>query len=289
MPRRRTRRGDRILIAAMSQIAKYVTIADYPYPLRSEHVNIGIAVFLPNGNNRIHLGTDLRKVRALYPRARLDVVRQWESELPAMISGLSLEEARQRFVVLGNDWRLGDQVGRFSFESDDDYLHRVRMALANLVDPVAPRRELRDPTSRLFFDLKRTFEIKGWLGKDIEAHQIVPRFPVGPEVTAEFALKNGRLHVIESLDLRVSNTSAKRQEAQAKALAFDMARRLDKNAASYAVMAGLSSPIANGTRELLSAYADRVYAWESPADMKDLLTTIGQATGKPEMPLPMPN
>lgn len=272
----------------MSQIAHYVTIADYPYPLRSEHVNIGIAVFLPGGDNRIHLGADLRKVRAIYPRARLDVVRQWEAELPGMIAGLSIDEARQKFVVLGNDWRLGDQVGRFIYENDDDYLHRVRMALVNLVDPVAPRRELREPSSRLFFDLKRTFEIKGWLGRDIEAHQIVPRFPVGPEVTAEFALKNGRLHVIESLDLRVSNTSAKRQEAQAKALAFDMARRLDKGAASYAVMAGLSSPIASGTRELLTAYADRVYAWESPSDMTDLMTSIGKATGKPEIPIPLP-
>ena len=270
----------------MSFIAQYAILSDYPYQHRSEHVHIGIVVFCHDGETRVHLGANLRKMKALYPRADMDVIRSWEKELNSTLHKSSYQDTAAHLAMLGNDWRLGETVGKFLYDDENDYLVRVRSALRNLVDPIEPRRPTRESTSRLFLDLKKTFSFHHWLGKDINAHQIVPRFPVGPEVNAEFALKNGRLHVIESLDLRVSNPYAKRTEAQAKALAFDMARRLDKHAASYAVMAGLSSPIAEGTRELLSAYADRVYAWESPSDMSDLFESVAHAVGRPMLKMP---
>lgn len=271
----------------MKNIAQYAVISDYPYRQRTEHVHIGLLVFRPDGEVRIHLGTDLRKVRAIYPRAKMEAIRAWESELPSRLKGATIENAHAILSLCGSDWRLSETTGRLAYDTEDNYLHRVRMALMNLVDPVAPAKEAREATSRLFTDLKQTFRSKGWLGKNIDAHEIVPRFSLGPEVTAEFALKNGRLHVIETLDLRTSNPSTKRTEAHSKALVFDMARRVDPCVARYAVMAGFSSRIALGVRDLLSSYSDRVYSWESVSDMSSLLHTLEEATGRPAL-LPPP-
>lgn len=265
--------------------ANYGVLSHYPHPNRTEHVNIGLVVFRHDGEVRVHIGDDLRKLRAIDPKAHLDIVRGWEQGLPKMVEGME-PGAAHRFLQHFGTWRMSESLGAFLYDSEDQYLERVQNALLSLVAP--SRREVapRDPTSRLHLDLKQRFQVKGWLGRDIDAHQIVARYPIGPEVSAEFALKNGRLHIIETLDLRTANVSQKRTEAQAKALAFHMATRVDKQVARYAVMAGTTSSLAIGARELFTEYADRVYSWESPQDMSDFFRTIGQATGRPEIPLP---
>lgn len=266
-------------------LARYGVVSHYPHPNRTEHVCIGIVVFRHDGEVRAHFGDDLRKLRAIDPRANLEKVRSWERELPELVRGMPIEAAH-RFLQHFGTWRLSETLGAFRYDSEAQYQARVQNALLSLVAPADRPTTQREPKSRLHVDLKQTFQVKGWLGRDIEAHQIVSRYPIGPEVSAEFALKNGRLHVIETLDLRTANTSQKRTEAQAKALAFHMATRLDEHAARYAVMAGMTSPLANGARDLLAEYADRVYSWESPSDMSSLFSTLSQAIGRPEIPLP---
>lgn len=270
-------------------IAHYALLSDYPYRNRTEHVHIGLVVFRHDGEVRVHLADDLRKVRAINPRAKIDVIRDWEKTLPPLITGKSIDEARLKMESMGNDWRISEAVGKFAYENEEDYLHRVTMALTNLVSPAPRKADQREPTSRLHTDLRKSFIRYGWLGKDIKNHEIVTRYSLGPEVTAEFALMNGRLHVIETLDLRTDSQPQKRTEARSKALAFDMAKRQAGNAACYAVMAGMTSSLAAGARELLQTYADHVYAWESPSDMNEFFDTLGRATGRPMMALPKPN
>lgn len=266
-------------------LARYGVLSHYPHPNRTEHVCIGIVVFRHDGEVRAHFGDDLRKLRAIDPCANLEKVRAWERELPDVVKGMPLETAH-RFLQHFGTWRLSETLGVFRYDAEAQYQVRVQNALLSLVAPAVRPITQREPKSRLHVDLKQTFRGKGWLGSDIDAHLIVPRYPIGPEVSAEFALKNGRLHVIETLDLRTANTSQKRIEAQAKALAFHMATRVDEHAARYAVMAGMTSPIANGARDLLAEYADRVYSWESPGDMGSFFSTLSQAIGRPEIPLP---
>lgn len=266
-------------------IARYGVLSHYPHPNRTEHVSIGIVVFRHDGQVRAHMGDDLRKLRALDPRANLQTVRGWEQELPRLAQNMPPEAAHRLLQQFGT-WKLSETLGAFRYENEAQYQTRVQNALRSLVAPHDRPSLEREPKSRLHVDLKQTFRVKGWLGRDIDAHRIVSRYPIGPEVSAEFALKNGRLHVIETLDLRTTSTSQKRTEAQAKALAFHMATRMDERAARYAVMAGMSSPIAQGARDLLASYADRVYSWESPDDMGTLFTQLSKAVGIPEIPLP---
>lgn len=266
-------------------IAHYGVLAHYPQPNRSEHVNIGIVVFLADGSVRVHFGQDLKKLRAMDPQANLDAVRSWEHGLPRMLAGQSLEQATALLHHFGQ-WKLSPTLGKFSYTNEDIYLERVANALHSLVS--APKSEQREraEVSRLHIDLKTAFGAKGWLGRNIDNHEIVERHPIGPMTTAEFALQNGRLHVIESLDLRTSNPSAKRHDARSKALTLDMARKASSNTARYAVLAGIDSPMLKEAQALMKDYSEHVFTWENPAEINQLMAMLGQATGKPGIPMP---
>ena len=268
-------------------IAQYGLLSHYPRPNRTEHVHIGIVVFLADGQVRVHFGQDLRKLRAIDPQAHLDTVRSWEHSLPEMLRGQTTEQAIA-FLQHFGQWRLSGSLGRFAYADEGEYLQRVASALHSLVAAPKSERRERSETSRLHLDLKLAFGAKGWLGKNISNHEIVERYPIGPMTTAEFALQNGRLHVIESLDLRTSNPSSKRHDARSKALTLDMARKMADNAARYAVLAGIDSPLMDEAKALMRDYSEHVVTWESVAEMDDLMRLLGQATGKPGMPMPMP-
>lgn len=266
--------------------ARYGVLSHFPAFNRTEHVHIGIVVFRPDGQVRTHLAEDLRKLRAIDPQVKLAVVREWEKDLPSFIGRRSPEESVDIVAQLGT-WRLSRSFGAFTYFTEEEYLHRVANALRNLVSPPPRSSRERHELSRLHLDLKTAFGTKGWLGKDISNHEIVERFPIGPMTTAEFAVKNGRLHVLESLDLRTSNLSAKRNDARAKALTLDMARKATNNTARYSVLAGIESRILPDAKALMSDYCDRVFQWENASDMTELMTILGKATGKPMLAPPL--
>lgn len=268
------------------KIAQYGVISHYPQPNRTEHVNIGIAVFLADGLVRVHFGQDLKKLRAIDPQTNLDSVRSWEHGLPALLQGKSTAQAVE-FLRHFGQWSLSGELGRFAYADEDEYLVRVANALHSLVAAPKSERRERGEASRLHLDLKTAFNAKGWLGRDIKNHEIVERYPIGPMTTAEFALQNGRLHVIESLDLRTSNPSAKRNDARSKALTFDMARKAAPNPARYAVLAGIDSPLLTEAKALMHDYSEYVFTWESASDMNEMMSILGKATGKPGMPMPL--
>ncbi|MGE4240564.1 hypothetical protein [Ramlibacter sp.] len=267
-------------------VAQYGVLSHYPRPHLTEHVHIGLVCFLATGEVRVHFADDLRKLRAIDTTVDMDAVRSWETGLPRLVANMSVAEATA-FIRDFGQWGVSGELGRFAYADEDEYAQRVSHAMRNLV--AAPSNSPRDRSevSRLHVDLKIAFSAKGWLGRDIRNHEIVERYPLGPMTTAEFALENGRLHVIETLDLRRSNLSAKRSDARSKALTLDMARRKSGDSARYAVVAGRESPLLPEARDLLSDYCQSVLQWESVADMNALFEQLAEATGKPGLPLPL--
>lgn len=268
-------------------IAQYGVLSHYPQRNRTEHIHIGIVVFLQDGTRRIHFAQDLRKLRCVDPSVNMETVRSWEDGLPSILNGQSMEQSVALLQNFGQ-WKLSDTMGRFSYRNEDEYLVRVANALHNLV--ATPPRSDRDrgEISRLHVDLKTAFRAKGWLGHDIRNHEIVERYVLGPMTTAEFALQNETLHVIESLDLRTSNPSAKRNDTRAKALTLDMARRAATGATRYAVLAGIDSPLLKEAKSLLGDYSEEVFTWESAHDMEKLMHRLGVITKKPGLAMPLP-
>lgn len=268
-------------------IAQYVVVSHRVAPNRTEHVNIGIATRRPDGRWQAHMHHDLRKLRAVDPSTSPAALRDWADRLPTLLQGQSMEAGVATLRGLG--FMVGSgAAGQFLCPDDAAYLRSTETALRSLVaPPPAGKRKERDPVSRLHLDLKASFDARGWMGKDISAHQIVERHPVGPMVTAEFALQNGVLHVLESIDLRTSNPSAKKAEVRSKVLALDMALSVDPNAKRYTVLAGHDSPMASEAASLAKHYSSQVWQWESASDMDAMLSTLAKATGKPMLPVPV--
>ena len=267
------------------KIAQYGVLSHFPHLNRTEHVHIGIVAFLPEGSVRVHFGEDLKKLKAIDPSIKLDIVRSWEDALPRVLSGLSTERATSFLRNFGN-WHLSSQLGRFSFSNEDEYHDRVISALQSLVTVTGKvERDVRE-RSKLHRDLKNVFVRKGWLGKDVKK-EIVERYPLGPMTTAEFAMRNGVLHVIETLDLRTSHPWQRRNDARSKALAFDMARRMESTSSRYAVLSGIGTPLFRDAKALLNDYCQYVINWDDGLEMDGLMEVLGKATGKPGMKLPV--
>lgn len=267
-------------------IAQYVILSHRVAPNRTEHIHVGIATHRPDGRWQAHMAHDLRKLSAFDPGTSPAALRDWADRIPSLLQGQSLEGGANTLRTLGFIVSSG-AAGQFLCADDAAYLRCVETAMRSLVSPPpASKRKERDPVSRLHLDLKASFNARGWMGKDIAAHQIVERHPVGPMVTAEFALQNGVLHVLESIDLRTSNPSAKKAEVRSKVLALDMALSIDPKAQRYTVIAGHDSPMASEAASLAKHYSSQVWHWESPSDMEVMLSTLATATGKPMLPVP---
>lgn len=264
--------------------ANYYVISHYPSWFKSEHVNIGIVVFIGGEEIRIHFIDDLKKVKVIDPNAKVETIRSWENSLPEMLLEMPTER-RVPFLQNFGCWAIPEVAGTFVFENSKEYLARVATLLDHLAVARPRQKSTREHISRLHLDVKDQFQIHGWMGKDIKNHEIVTRYELRDEVNAEFALMNGRLHVIETLDLRTSNLSEKRKEARSKALVLDVAKRIDAKAQTYTIIAGLSQQDTQGTRDLMNDYSDRVVHWEDTRDIEDFYLTMSRAVGKPMLKL----
>lgn len=266
--------------------AEYVIISHRPSINRTEHLHIGIVVRTAQGW-RAHLAHDLRKLRAIDPEANAEALRDLQARIPQWLQGCQdWQCARQKLRFWGLLVSDGEP-GSMLYTDEADYLKMVQAALRSQVLPPPRKRELREGASRLHLDLRRSFAARGWLGRDIMEHQIVERYHLdGPMVTAEFALRNGRLHVLETIDLRGSNVAAKRADVRAKALVLDVAADMEHNCARYAVIAGIDSPLADEADRLMRRYASDVLHWESQSDMEYLMSTLAKAVGKPDITPP---
>ena len=266
-------------------------LIDYqPYPARAEHCAVGVLVFDEVGKARVHLATNLRKLKALDPQASLEVLHdslRWLVDEVNRIAG-----AWSAFQHGLSSLRFSKEPGFFRYESELEYDKQVKWLLAISAEPRSATPGLiRSPKSRLFIELRKTFKDYGWLGdsaQDIERHQVVTNYPVSldEDLSADFAMKNSVLHLIETVDFRSGVSSSKRMEARGKALVFDSAKDQNQSTACTVIVAAADYGGIKGSMKMLNRYADRVAAYDSTADMQSLFIDWANAMHRPMLPLP---
>lgn len=242
---------------------------------RQEVVNVGVVLFTSTGSH-VSIPSNQGKLLALDPNLRLDRFFERAQRLQEALTKLyeasvPLDEQIQMFSNSGalslSPVGMIDPVGQGLGELLDELLRE-------LVFAPAKTRMRHVQTSRLHTELRQVFRSAHMLGSkpgDIEKHLVVPNFPIDPEVGlfAEFALKNGQLHITETVDFRLSSMSSKRQEAQAKTLLLVQAQeavgqgRLKK----YVVVTGASSQV-QASMNLLERHADDFIVRESDQDWR---------------------
>ena len=256
-----------------NDILHFSLIRYQPDMHRQEVVNVGVVLYLPEGP-RVSMAPNQGKLLALDPNIRLATVYEQVSRLQVALTSMWEQKASVEELV-----RMFETGGNLSI-SATGMLDRTQRGLEEIIDELfrdlvsAPvRRRIREPqTSRLHTELRREFQRAGILGNkpsDISKHMIVPNFPIDADVGlfAEFALRNGQLHVTETVDFRTSTVSAKRQEAQAKTLLLVQALdRVGQDALRrYVVVTGATAGV-QASMNLLQRHADDLIVRESAED-----------------------
>lgn len=273
----------------MNAEALHFSLVRYqPDMQRQEVVNVGVVIFGEDGP-QVSMASNLGKLLALDPNFRIaqvyDQGRKLQEALTALHrQGFQTEQAVEMFGVGGSislsPTGMLARAGR-DLEAILSEIHR------DLVSAPVQRRSYQPRASRLHTELRRVFQQAKILGSrpdDIRKHLVVPNFPIDPDVGlfAEFAIRNGQLHVTETVDFRTSTPAAKRQEAQAKTLLLLQARdRIGStDLKRYVVVTGVSSQV-QSSLTLLGRYTEDLIVRESAQDWNRYVDAMHRAS-KPD-------
>ncbi|MFD1711376.1 DUF3037 domain-containing protein [Ottowia flava] len=259
---------------------------------RQEVVNVGVVLFTPRGT-RVSFASNQGKLLALDPNFSLSRFFDQAKKMQVALTGLRDDrvpiEEQIRFFSVGAGITLSP-TGMIDAHGDADE-KVIEELLSNYVLAPVKRRYRAPQTSRLHTELRQVFRDARILGSnptDISKHLVVPNYPIDPDVGlfAEFALKNGRLHITETVDFRVRVASSKRQEAQAKTLLLVQALESvgSNNLKRYVVVTGASAQV-QASMNLLERHADDFIVRESGQDWQRYVDAMHRAASTEERPL----
>lgn len=269
-------------------------MSTYPFSLlrvevdarRGEVVNVGIAVFL---EDRLDVrmnpaGSKLRALDPNYDATHLANLDEWLQEVDSMLFGASAER-RHRNLAVNGGLEIGP-LAHFQLPTAAAYEGRVERLMDDLVYAPPLRGPQRTLLSRLETQLRKDFSKRGLFSanaEDIEHHKIVARYPVSTEekLTADFALRNGTLHVFATVDLRGKPDTVKYAKFSAtavKAITLDRAGKT-RNARPFAIIAAPESvlELAHPHINILNDYSERVFNIHSLEGHQALMAHVAEA------------
>ncbi|WP_374387501.1 hypothetical protein [Sandaracinobacter sp.] len=185
--------------------------------LRNERLNVGLAVF---GLDEliIHIGRRLDKVRAVSAAVDIDRLRSSVESLPEIDSyareeGHETASARADRICQLTPFAF-TAFGSFEAINQSEYEYRISQIMQSLVEPEASRGQRnKGKSSKVLTDLKKTLRMKGVLAlKDegLESHRVVPNMKLAEGLLADLVLKNGAMHIIETVDAINPETSLRK-------------------------------------------------------------------------------
>lgn len=253
--------------------------------LRGESVNVGIVAFV-DGRLVARIDYDRARLMALDPN--LVQLPLWES-LQADIERIADQVPdptvqHHMLKTLLTPIYADEQLGEMTLDDEESPADRVEALMARLV--VRPRRVGRDPLPARINPRggKLNAQIRDWFKQarlysrnmeDLSKNRVVANFPISAanDLYAEFALKNGVVHVIETLDLRGHDkiNAHVHKEAAVKAIVLDQARQaLEATSQRLAVVSASDYNAMRPAIRLVELYADDVIAMASSQDRQRL-------------------
>lgn len=216
----------------MSRFYKYAIAQLKNNPSRDERLNLAVVVL--NGNELdVRVPKSLDKIRALSAAINIDKVRESLSRLPELDlfiqeQGVSTEEERLSRLAQVTPIAFSS-IGQFNAASAEAYSSCVQQLLLKLVEPEpAPIKAMRRSATKLLADVKTAFKSEGVLalkGEGLDAHRIVMNHKVAEGLSADLLLKNGSMHVVQTVDASSEEASMRMIKSIAvSALVFEQAR-----------------------------------------------------------------
>ena len=183
---------------------------------RDERLNIGIAVL---GDDRldVRLPRTLSKIHALSNALDEATVRAAVENL-SEIYGLIVEQGqssdeRVKQLSAASPFNFST-AGQFVAASREAYEAELERLLRKLVEPEpAPLKVRQKKPSQLASVLRKTFRkerILAQKGEDLSAHRILTNLVLAEGFAADFVLKNGAMHIIETVDAASPNATPRK-------------------------------------------------------------------------------
>jgi hypothetical protein len=260
-----------------------VKVAD---PARGETLNAAIAVF--DGERAdVRLPRRLDKLRALSNALDLDALRASVArlgELDQFVVDDGVDDLADRLA------RLRDFTG-FEFSqpawleapNHETYERALSALLRNLVEPEPARLAPVRKRTRLMSIVRKAFAAERVLakkGEDLNSHRIVTNYEIAEGLQADFLLKNGAMHVVETVDASDDHTSARKivSDIAVSALVLEQARMTFGESATQARLVYEASSslerIATPSLEAAAHQGTLLVNWASGDDRRRLLVEL---------------
>lgn len=247
---------------------------------RGERVNVGIVVF-KSGTLDVRV-IDTRK-------ASLIASQNWNAHIQVFASNLdrlfeSEQEAAQLVSLVGSmDRQINlTKLGWFKARSPDDYEVQVRDIVETLVS--RPKIMKRAKESSIATEIAASFrsaEILSVHGEPLESGKVIRNFVVDHEagLNADFALKNGALHLATTLNLTSSNPHI--GSSASKAITMDKAKKASDRTKAYCVYAVAPSRKVEVSEHisLIGDYSDDIFNWHDDDDQRKFKRIFFDAYG----------
>jgi hypothetical protein len=190
----------------MAHCYKFAIVRFAPDDARDERINIGAVIFTEGGLD-VRVSKRLERARALSLALDVQKLRELTSSLKHLddhfrSAGID-DDARLKLIS-----RIGpislSTIGTFMAENSNAYESRVTSLLKTMVDPEPAKHRVREKRSRLFTQVKHLFKKEGVLarkGENLDSHRIVPSYELAEGLVADLVLRNGAMHVVETIDV----------------------------------------------------------------------------------------
>jgi hypothetical protein len=259
-------------------------------PARGEQLNVGLVAFFDEGP-KVYLDAPPWRLRSLHPDFEHFDAFTWTSELESALHSFDSPEQQHDWLCGGLGAVLADsELGVLRGESREHVERVINELLVQLVR--APAKSVsvhvqgaKAIPSRLSVQLKSWFKSAKLYSprvSDLSKSRIVPSYPidVSGDLYADFALKNGVVHIIETVDLRglEKPTKASRGNVGFTAVLLDQAKKtLSKSSRVVAVTAADDYGAVGSLTAIIAKYADDVVVLESSTDRQRLADFISDA------------
>jgi hypothetical protein len=245
---------------------------------RDERLNVGLVVFQGEKLD-VRVGRRVDKVRALSAGVEVATLRDLISNLVHIDEALQRErplDIAERHARLRAIGPLSlSPLGTFIAEYATDYEARVSSILGAMVDVEPAPRVVREKRSRLLTQVKRIFREERVMAKkdeDLSSHRIVTAYELDDGLVADLVLRNGSMHVVETVDATSEDETARRaiSEVAVSALVLERARMRfgkenTKGKLVYSATANLER-VAKPSLEAVENQGAELVNWESADD-----------------------
>ena len=200
----------------MALFNKYAIARLSAHPTRGERLNIGLLIFNEDGLD-IRIGRRIDKVRAI--SASLDPVELRErlmglANIDSSLRDQGLNDGNARRDAL-NDLGFVDLSETAEIDSSNATIYEsmIQSLMISMIEPEQSKAKAVPKRTRLLSVVKEALKRERILareGDDLLEHRVVPNVQLAEGLVADLVLKNGAMHVVETIDASANDLSPRK-------------------------------------------------------------------------------